>query len=113
MAPAFWMRLFERCTETSRAARAAETLAGAQFMPDSGWPCAAKCFSVAMTRFLSLNVRVALEAAHRGDAQPRDQVRVFAEGLLDAAPARVARHIHHRRERLVRAAQRALPRRSW
>jgi len=30
-----------------------ETFAGAQFIPDSGWPCATKCFSVAITRVLS------------------------------------------------------------
>ena len=49
--------------------------------------------------------RVALEAAHRRDSHARYQVRIFAVGLLDAAPARLARHIHHRRQRLVRAAQ--------
>ena len=31
-------------------------LTGAQLVPDSGWPCAAKCFIVAMTCFLSRNV---------------------------------------------------------
>ena len=50
-------------------------------------------------------VPVALEAAHRRDAQPRNQVRIFAVGLFDAAPARLARHIHHRRQRMMRAAQ--------
>ena len=74
-------------------------------MPDSGWPCAAKCFSVAMTRFLSWNV--ASPWKPRTAAMPmRDhQVRIFAVGLLHAAPARLARHIHHGRERLVRAAR--------
>ena len=99
------------CRNVSRSTRI-ETFTGAQFMPDSGWPCAAKCFSVASTCFLSRNVAVALEAAHRGDAHARDEVRIFAERLLDAAPARIARHVDHRRERLMRAARRALPRRS-
>ena len=53
---------------------------------------------------LVLERRVALEPAHRRDAELRDQVRVFAVGLLDASPARIARHVHHRRQRLVRAA---------
>ena len=48
---------------------------------------------------------VALKSAHSRDAQTRNQIRVFAVGLLDAAPARVARHIHHRRQRLMRSAQ--------
>ena len=54
---------------------------------------------------LVLESCVALKAAHRRDAQPRNQVRIFAVGLFDAAPARLARHIHHRGQRLVRAAQ--------
>ena len=54
---------------------------------------------------LVLEVCVALEAAHRRDAQPRNQVGIFAVGLFDAAPARLARHIHHRSERMMRAAQ--------
>ena len=66
-----------------------------------------------MTRFLSWKVRVALKPAHCRDAHARDQVRILAVGFLDAAPARIARHIHHRRQRLVRAAQRALRRPSW
>ncbi len=33
-----------------------DTLTGAQFVPDSGWPCAAKCFKVAIKCFLSLKV---------------------------------------------------------
>ncbi len=85
------------------------TLAGAQFMPDSGWPCAAKCFSVAMTCCLVAESSVALETPHRGDAQARNQIRVFAVGLFDTAPARIARDIDHRRERLVRAPRRAPP----
>ena len=74
-------------------------------MPASGWPCAAKCFSVAMTRRLVPERGVALKAAHGGDAHARHQVRIFAVGFLDAAPARIARHIDHRRERLMRAAR--------
>ena len=32
-----------------------EKFPGPQFEPDSGWPCAAKCFNVAIILFLSLN----------------------------------------------------------
>ena len=55
--------------------------------------------------------RVALEAAHRGDAQLADEVRVFAVGFLDAAPARIARHVDHRRQHLVRTARARFSRR--
>ena len=48
--------------------------------------------------------RVALKAAHGGDAHARDEVGIFAERLLDAAPARIARDVDDRRQRLVRAA---------
>ncbi len=82
-----------------------DTLTGAQLVPDSGWPCAAKCFSVAMTCRLSANRRVALEPPHGGHAQPRHQVRILAERLLHAPPPRLAGHVHHGRERLVRAAR--------
>ena len=74
-------------------------------MPDSGWPWAAKCFSVAMTCFLPLKLRVALKSPHRGDAELGNQVGVLAEGLLDPPPAGVARHINHRRQGLVRSAR--------
>jgi hypothetical protein len=53
---------------------------------------------------LVLERGVALEAAHRCDAQARVQVRILAVSLLDSAPARVARHVHDRRERLMRPA---------
>ena len=74
-------------------------------MPDSGCPWPTKCFSVASTMPLVAEVLVSLEAAHRGDAQSRNQVRIFAVGFFHAAPARLARHIHHRRQRMMRAAQ--------
>ena len=91
----------------SRSTRS-ETFAGAQFMPDSGWPWAAKCFSVAMTCFLSLNV--ASPWKPRTAAMPSRETRygILAVGFLDAAPARIAGHVHHRRQRLVRAADAGL-----
>ena len=55
--------------------------------------------------------RVALKAAHGGDAHARDEIRIFAERLFDAAPSRIARDVDDRRQRLVRAARRAPPRR--
>ena len=88
----------------SRSTRS-ETLTGAQFLPDSGWPWAAKCLSVAMTCLLVAERAVALKTLHGGDAQPRDQVRILAVGFLDAAPARIAGHVDHRRQRLMRAAR--------
>ncbi len=57
-----------------------------------------------MTSLFVLESSIALKAAHRGDAHPRNQIRIFAVGFLDAAPARIARHIHDRRQRLMRAA---------
>ena len=45
--------------------------------------------------------RGALEAAHERDAHLSDEMRVLAERLLGAAPARVAAHVEHRREALV------------
>jgi len=44
---------------------------------------------------------LALQAAHVGCAHLCDQVRVFAERLLNAAPARVTRDIEHRRQRVM------------
>ena len=45
----------------------------------------------------------ALQPAHVRRAEHRDQVRVLADGLLDAAPAVVADDVEHRRESLVDA----------
>ena len=63
-----------------------------------------------MTRVLSRNVGVALKAAHGGDAHRGDEVRIFAERLFDASPARIARDVDDGRQRLMRAARRAPPR---
>ena len=38
-----------------------------------------------------------LQALDRGHAHFAHQERIFAERLLDTAPARIARHVHHRR----------------
>ena len=46
---------------------------------------------------------IALQAADEGDAERRREVRVFAVGLVHAAPARVARDVEHRGERLGEA----------
>jgi hypothetical protein len=54
---------------------------------------------------------VALEPAHCRDAHSRYQVRVLTERLFHAAPARVARDVHHRRQRLVGATYPCLLRR--
>ena len=48
-------------------------------------------------------VVVALEAADHRRGQHGREVRVLAEALGDPAPARVARDVHHRRERPVEA----------
>ena len=45
---------------------------------------------------LVLERGVALEAAHGGDAELRVQIGILAVGFLHAAPARIARHVHHR-----------------
>ncbi len=46
---------------------------------------------------------VALQPAHVGAHHEPRQVRILGDALLDAAPARVADHVRHRRQRLVRA----------
>ena len=51
---------------------------------------------------------VALEPADRGDAEARDQERILAVGLFHAAPARLASHVHNRRQRLMGAAEAGL-----
>ncbi len=53
---------------------------------------------------LVLECGVALEAADGRHAHAGYQEGIFAVGLFDAAPARLAGDIHHRRERLMRAA---------
>lgn len=47
---------------------------------------------------------IALETLHCGDPHAKDQIGILAVGLLDAAPARLARNIHHGRQRLMSAA---------
>src|SRR4029450_13727488 len=46
---------------------------------------------------------LALEAAYEGDAHTCDEMGILAEGLLEAAPPRVATDGEHRTETLVRA----------
>ena len=65
----------------------------------------AKCLSVAMTPALCRPRTYA-------GAERADQVRVLADGLLDAAPAVVADHVQHRGEPLVHADARPCPGRS-
>ena len=64
-----------------------------------------------MTCGLSAKLAHRLETPHGGDAHPRDEVRIFAEGFLDASPAWVAGNIDDRRQRLVDAASARLVRR--
>jgi hypothetical protein len=58
--------------------------------------------------FLVAEIAVALEAAHGGDAEARDQVGVLAVGLFHAAPARLTGHVDDRGEGVVRAADTGL-----
>ena len=44
-----------------------------------------------------------LETAHERDTHARDEIRVLAERLLEAAPARIAADVEHGAEALVRA----------
>ena len=48
---------------------------------------------------------VSLKAAHRGNAQARNQKRIFAVGFLHASPTRIAGNIDDRRQGLVGAAR--------
>ena len=76
--------------------------AGPTLVPLSGWPWPVRCFSVANTLpgAKHAGLALALQAFHRRDAHFADQIGILAEGFLDPAPARIARHIDHRRERL-------------
>ena len=49
----------------------------------------------------------ALIAADRGDAEPRDEIRVLAVGLFDPSPARIASEIDDRRQHLLAPRDRA------
>ena len=59
--------------------------------------------------FFILEGRVTLEAAHRRNAETRNQPGILAIGLLYAAPAGFAGHVHHRGERLMGASRACLP----
>lgn len=50
---------------------------------------------------MTLRVVAPLQTLHMDRAHARNQVRVFAEGLFGAAPARSAHNVEHRRECLV------------
>ena len=54
--------------------------------------------------FFTSKFSVALKSIHRGDAKLGVEKRVFTVSLLNAAPAWIACHVHHRRECLMRAA---------
>src|SRR5262249_57510979 len=54
---------------------------------------------------LALEGALALKASHRGEGHWREEVWSLAEGLFDATPSRIARDVHHRRERVVGAAR--------
>ncbi len=54
--------------------------------------------------------RIALEAAHRREPDLAVQIRVLAEGLVGAAPARLAHHVEHRGEHDADAARTRLAR---
>ena len=68
-------------------------------------PVPHKMFQCRQHMLLVAEVLVSLEAPHRRNAQPRNQVRILAVRLFHAAPSRLARHIHHRGQRMVRTAQ--------
>ncbi len=47
---------------------------------------------------------ITLKAAHRSNAQARNEIRIFSVGFFHAAPTRIARDVYNRRQRLMRAA---------
>ena len=47
--------------------------------------------------------RLALQPLHERDAHPGDEIRILAERLLGAAPARIAAHVEDGSEAVVRA----------
>ena len=70
---------------------------GAWLSPPSARPCPTMCLPVAMTPSES-SPRPGGRGCRRSPARRR--VRILAVGLLDPAPARIARHVEHRRERM-------------
>ena len=97
-------RRLERCERNVSRSTRIETFTGAQFVPDSGWPCAAKCFSVAMHARLSANV--ASPWKPRTAATPIRATRYGSSPKVSSTrPQRgIARDVDHGRQRLVRAA---------
>ena len=57
---------------------------------------------------MSLEGAIALESAHRGNAKPRNEKRIFAECFFHAAPTWLARHVDYRCKRLMRSAKAGL-----
>ncbi len=70
---------------------------GEVLVPPSGEPCPAKCLGSATTVW-SVPRRIALSALDVGQPNLAGEVGVFAEVLFDAAPARLAGQVQHRRE---------------
>ena len=84
-------RALERREEIGRAASRSPMSAGPTLVPFSGWPWPVKCLSVTNTLSGGKRQGRALEAADRGQAHLAHQIGVLAVGLLDPAPARIAR----------------------
>ena len=68
-------------------------------------PVAGKVLKGCDDALLVAELRITLEASHGSDAEPRNQIRIFAISFLHATPTRIARHIHDRRQGMVGAAE--------
>ena len=101
------MRLFERGEKVSRSNRVGHVHRRA-VCAGLGLAVGGKVLERGDNVLLVFEGGVALKTLNCRDSHAGDQVRIFAVGLLDAAPAGFAGDVHHRRQCLVRAAAASL-----
>ena len=104
IAPPSWMAALNVGRNVSRSTRI-DTFTGPQLVPGLGLAVRGVVLERRDQVLLVPEGGIALEPAHGRDAKARHEIRVFAERLFDAAPSRVARHVHDGRQRLVGAAR--------
>ena len=80
------------------------TSVGAVLMPPSCEPWRGEVLEGGEDLARAERQAAALVAADGGDAELADEERILAVGLLDAAPARIARQVDHRRQHDLAAA---------
>ena len=101
-----WRTAASNGTSCSLRSSRGPTCAGAWLRPPSARPWPTMCLAVASTPSARSG---ALERLDVGAAELRREVRVLAVGLLDPAPAGVARDVEHRRQRMPGTGQQHPP----